>query len=90
MNNILINCELQPTKQETSPLSFATNDLEHTELLADVGKTLGLLGLVVDDVESHSLGKRSIHQNLHIQGLSYLHCPMVTISPSFTSKQGEQ
>ena len=36
-------------------------DLEHTELLADVGETLGLLGLVVDDVESHSLGKRSMH-----------------------------
>jgi len=33
--------------------------LEHTELLTDVGKTLGLLGFVVNDVESDSLGKRS-------------------------------
>ena len=34
--------------------------LEHTELLADVRQTLGLLGLVVNHVESHSLGQRSI------------------------------
>ena len=34
--------------------------LEHTELLTDVGKTLGLLGFVVNDVESDSLGERSI------------------------------
>ena len=33
--------------------------LEHTELLADVRQTLGLLGLVVNHVESHSLGQRS-------------------------------
>ena len=35
------------------------NGLEHTELLADVGETLGLLRLVVNHVESHSLGQRS-------------------------------
>ena len=34
-------------------------DLEHTELLTDVGETLGLLRFVVNDVESDSLGKRS-------------------------------
>ena len=45
-----------------SPLSVhVTNGLEHTELLADVGETLGLLGLVLNDVESHGLGEGSTH-----------------------------
>ena len=49
-----------------SPLSVhVTNGLEHTELLADVGETLGLLGLVVNDVESHSLGEGSTHYHTH-------------------------
>ena len=34
-------------------------DLEHTELLADVGKTVRLLDLVLNDVESHRLGQGS-------------------------------
>ena len=33
--------------------------LEHTELLADVGKTVRLLDLVLNDVESHRLGQGS-------------------------------
>ena len=45
-------------QNELRHLSCVT-DLEHTELLTDVGKTLGLLGLVVDHVESHGLGQRS-------------------------------
>ena len=49
-----------------SPLSVhVTNGLEHTELLADVGETLGLLGLVVNDVESHGLGEGSTHEDKH-------------------------
>ena len=70
-------------------LNFSsTTLLEHTELLTDVGKTLGLLRFVVDDVESDSLGKRSTANNKSEK--SYLHWPIVTISPSLTSKQGEQ
>ena len=34
-------------------------NLEHTELLADVGQTVGLLHLVLDHVESHRLGEGS-------------------------------
>ena len=43
-----------------SPLFFPHANLEHTELLADVGQTVGLLHLVLDHVESHSLGEGSI------------------------------
>ena len=42
-------------------LSTSTKDLEHAELLTDVGETLGLLGLVLNDVESHGLGEGSTH-----------------------------
>ena len=42
-----------------SPLFFPHANLEHTELLADVRQTVGLLYLVLDHVESHSLGERS-------------------------------
>ena len=42
------------------------NDLEHTELLADVGETLGFLRLVINDVESHSLRQRSTCHSSHI------------------------
>ena len=47
------------TNTANSPFSVPANTLEHTELLADVRQTLGLLGLVVNHVESHSLGQRS-------------------------------
>ena len=36
-----------------------SNPLEHTELLADVGETVRLLDLVLNDVESHRLGQGS-------------------------------
>ena len=48
--------------------------LEHTELLADVGETLGLLRLVINDVESHSLRQRSTG-----------HFPY-TLSPALTNR----
>ena len=45
--------------------------LEHTELLADVGKTVRLLDLVLNDVESHRLGQgSSSHSN---NEKNYLH-----------------
>ena len=47
--------------QQTNQLYHLScvTDLEHTELLPDVRETLGLLRLVANHVESHSLGQRS-------------------------------
>ena len=56
-------------QSELRHLSCVT-DLEHTELLTDVGQTLGLLRLVVNHVESHSLGERS---SLNQATEAYLH-----------------
>lgn len=48
-----------------------SNPLEHTELLADVGETVRLLDLVLNDVESHRLGQgSSSHSN---NEKNYLH-----------------
>ena len=59
----MFNKQLKPPTQQTSLL-------EHTELFTDVGETLGLLRLVVDHVESHSLGQRS---TLNLGTKAYLH-----------------
>ena len=56
-------------QNELRHLSCVT-DLEHTELLTDVGQTLRLLRLVVNHVESHSLGQRS---TLNLATEAYLH-----------------
>ena len=56
-------------QNELRHLSCVT-DLEHTELLTDVGETLRLLRLVVDHVESHGLGQRS---TLNPATKAYLH-----------------
>ena len=47
------------TNTRNSPSLQPTQDLEHTELLADVGQTVGLLHLVLDHVESHRLREGS-------------------------------
>ena len=57
-------CLLNQTKHRFTFIP-RNNDLEHTELLADVGETLGLLRLVANDVESHSLRQRSTCHSSH-------------------------
>lgn len=46
-------------KHAKQPPTTRQQDLEHAELLADVGQTVGLLHLVLDHVESHRLREGS-------------------------------
>ena len=56
---VIKKCDNKQTK--FTFILYPSRDLEHTELLTNVGETLGLLRFVVNDVESDSLGKRSMY-----------------------------